>query len=1684
MVKKKKPSAFTVDSHLKCEQCNVDVHVGTGGYRNLELHIASKACKDRHKAAAKPEKKSKSLLSFFGSQKPTKPVVPRVKSPPLVHADAITPIDTPGQIPPLLSPQEIQSRHLTQPIVPIGNELASQECPHALGILRRLQEKLASIPNETALAGPDHPLAVFSEHPVECANRAGRPEDDWEEILNPKMKCAFGWGCDSTEGGFARRGPNSLDGFIRFIEYFITQRSLEGSLVETKINVLLEAIEKEFLSLEVATERPDTDIIDVDSPAGLANLKAKTQKTATSDALSPVKATPCIGIHLVFPPGKDHHTSYPFGLHSSRIIPWNYHSIEDRFYLQSNCCSRVVHAASDDRQYRACRSCEKIRSDDQFQSIYERIKFGVHINTPVEYQPIGGLVHIVRKKTEQLEEMHLTKLNDNRTLARQAVSLADHKQWILAVASGRVDRVASLVQACLKRKMGIQGLLAQYICAADKLYRPKGYTHEDIQCSLVLLRLSGSRVAEFAHRSLSLPSPTTARRNALVSPLRLSVQKPTLAEVEENIKSFLGALAEFESDMATEHQGSKIKHQIFVLDEFAIEKRPRWDDRSNMFIGVCREHGGRVPLEFISEKELDIFCDALDNGTIHAACESSQATVGAFCTLSENAREAGVRINVISGTCKKETGPEHAALIRTVLEAGKKHCEFNGAIYRTVSIASDGESKRGDALVEITMRWNLRSESPIYKHLKPLTFLNLLVGEDDITADKDFKHIFKRQRNLMLRNKGFTIEGFCITPSILHVVLGYRLLKEIWSLPSAPIHGDPMFLRARKALGLYGEFARHLILPYICVDLNLDEQLIHLSTAAHLAFYFYTDNGARTDFMPSQSFVDIMIMIKNAYFCVAKSKVDLPDGKFFLIMLGTDKLEGFFGLIRTAVGTDCNADLLQLGSRASGLTEVAVILSLHPEWDRSPRRLNLPAMTKDTDELTSKVDHINAVSWRGDVHVKNVNLQTSWVLGREKAIELLPNARQVFETAETDESIDFLSPFGQILVNQRDEDEAYNCSDLLADYPPDMDENPATDNDRETTVSHVHTTLDGDLEDAIAHELLRGPISSEILIGGKTMGKPAALRSRLQHRLNRASTDRLRRVEEVPCFNSSGDESFSENLIVSSSEFGLPCIRVGHPAAALVRCEEKIFLAIVNIIALRLADIDKPELELRYLGDKTAKVDVQVLRLIPTTEDIDPTGEHDWCWLQQMEMVCKNVPGRLVCAIDTTMIIQQPGKTSYLFVSLSLLALAESIYWRLSTNEILCIPTVKRTPFFPYRLRGKACFLVDGKPMDSTINDGYPCSKCGPRTGVDRSNGQRMLEHMGAHILHDPSIPNNLEVCGLCLRPAPMCTIYLKKGRGGSKGYSVDMNRSTCINLIRFRYASAATSTESAPCTNVPIHCPICGPKQPAVWRYSLYAHFHMKHDLASADFPIQIQRPTSETNGLEEIWKKRFQIPKKRVFKNRKILPLIISTAHSVGLSENLDFNPENEEEEDLSDVNGSLNDESSDCDEEDEDGQEEDMDCEVIDMRGKEIETAPESVENVELEIASTKDTHLQTFSVTNTQEAPTANNEDTDNPTTNIEADREEPEPAVEPEVGIGARRSSGRVRKRTEVDSQCECDTLITLEEKEAGVQVMECKARGCETGWFHMSCMDFEFIPKNWTCPSCKPGTTKRRRVGA
>ena len=164
------------------------------------------------------------------------------------------------------------------------------------------------------------------------------------------------------------------------------------------------------------------------------------------------------------------------------------------------------------------------------------------------------------------------------------------------------------------------------------------------------------------------------------------------------------------------------------------------------------------------------------------------------------------------------------------------------------------------------------------------------------------------------------------------VVLAYDLLKDLWTLPPAdPASSTLTYINTREALRIYGDLSWHLMFPYICVELSLSEQLEHLSMAIHLILALYVLDDARSDFIPNPLFIDISIMVKNAFFCVVKAKVDHPNEPFFLVLLGTDRLESLFWILCTMVGNDANLDILQLSLRITSTTEVSSILAKHLE---------------------------------------------------------------------------------------------------------------------------------------------------------------------------------------------------------------------------------------------------------------------------------------------------------------------------------------------------------------------------------------------------------------------------------------------------------------------------------------------------------------------------------------------------------------------------------------------------------------------------------------------------------------------------------------------------------------------------------------------------------------------------------
>ena len=193
---------------------------------------------------------------------------------------------------------------------------------------------------------------------------------------------------------------------------------------------------------------------------------------------------------------------------------------------------------------------------------------------------------------------------------------------------------------------------------------------------------------------------------------------------------------------------------------------------------------------------------------------------------------------------------------------------------------------------------------------------------------------------------------------------------------------------------------------------------------------------------------------------------------------------------------------------------------------------------------------------------------------------------------------------------------------------------------------------------------------------------------------------------------------------------------------------------------------------------------------------------------------------------------------------------------------------------------GAACFLCckDSQVVDIGSAD---CPRCSPTVTLDLSHGQRVLEHIGAHVLHDPGLNKSTPLCGLCLRPAPLCQFFLKKGKGANGCLRVNETLSRgCLVKVK-SYHVASKSTASSLCSNVPIQCPLCPNADPVVWHYFLKTHFwevHLNAPILKYDHLWKISN--FEISEMKKIWVKRLIVMATRTRKT-KVPSLIISEDH-----------------------------------------------------------------------------------------------------------------------------------------------------------------------------------------------------------
>ncbi|KAK7014595.1 hypothetical protein R3P38DRAFT_3573313, partial [Favolaschia claudopus] len=499
-------------------------------------------------------------------------------------------------------------------------------------------------------------------------------------------------------------------------------------------------------------------------------------------------------------------------------------------------------------------------------------------------------------------------------------------------------------------------------------------------------------------------------------------------------------------------------------------------------------------------------------------------------------------------------------------------------------------------------------------------------------------------------------------------------------------------------------------------------------------------------------------------------------------------------------------------------------------------------------------------------------------------------------------------------------------------------------------------------------------------------------------------------------------------------------------------------------------------------------ISYQILQLISTDSVDDSSGQYDWKWSLRFESKSiHDVAGRLIFPLNPTVSNRIPGKPTYMFSSNVLVTLGANIQSQLPVSTSL--PQVNRSETFPYRHEGKACFHVEPETglgngrgeFGQGAETAFDCTKCYPTVSISKKNYQRVLEHNGAHILYDETLPATVEPCGLCLRPFPMCNFVFQKTTGTTSARQIDWTRSTCLNPLKFQMAAAMKSSENSPCTNHLIQWPLqCGM---VIWTYNITTHYRSYHQLqTTTNIGTVYKAGASERKWMKKIWDNRQNQPTVRKMKKKKVkTPLVISDAHRSTTAfrcvEKIfckldEFIKVKEEiSNGATDLVGIWDDEHYELD--------------YVDEHAGYAEERLLPLEDDDVDMAIT---HLA---------APTLENSGADlnsiTPTTTSDSIQLAPTvaspvlPALQVSVTVNTAPGTNtaaaeelpklRVRAKRNLTDNLECICGHQVTEDQRVSSAVKCGRSGCETVWFHDECAD-SGGKKGWVCESCKP--TKKR----
>jgi hypothetical protein len=365
-------------------------------------------------------------------------------------------------------------------------------------------------------------------------------------------------------------------------------------------------------------------------------------------------------------------------------------------------------------------------------------------------------------------------------------------------------------------------------------------------------------------------------------------------------------------------------------------------------------------------------------------------------------------------------------------------------------------------------------------------------------------------------------------------------------------------------------------------------------------------------------------------------------------------------------------------------TEVANILAKYPQWDRSPRRLQLPAMSRESKNIPDRADHIKPACWRGNVKLKEISLQTSWNRGRRMTEEECKDLKHVLQRLDDSNGITILSPFGTLLFDVPLADDDIDESLEAPTVTTEVDNSDSRAHEKEIRVD-VEDELSAELASNTENAIDKRVINSKVLIKGIEKSKARALKDFNKYRQYASSTDRLKRVQAIPRFvNTEKTHDFSPKHSLEYYTDDTNKVIVSDPISTLIRVENKFWLCLGEVNGLRVDGRSVDDISFEMLSEETVTVSYQMLGLRPATLADDPDGQHDWRTYTMGEQSF-TVPGCLIQSVNPTTSKTHLSIPFYLLQSTVLVAITASLFQSLTVSNLKSVPKLAPTKEYPYR---------------------------------------------------------------------------------------------------------------------------------------------------------------------------------------------------------------------------------------------------------------------------------------------------------------------------------------------------------------------------------------------------------------